>query len=230
MCWPVSDTLQDPSGGGGDPGLSPLAPPACADAVLPEQREDARIALQGAGGSGPVTEETVAHGDIGRRLVGVSDETKGSVALRVVTGLAAAAAGAGGPVGALVGAGGKEVVDALFETINRRRRERASRVIEISAQASGAAVDRFSETIEGSPALLALLAATVQAAMETPLEEKVYALGGCLGRAAADEAKVDRRGDAARARPRADRQRRGQAHGAAQRGARMDPEGARGHG
>lgn len=122
----------------------------------------------------------------------MSDETKGSVALRVATALAAAgAAAAGGPVGALVGAGMKEVVDALFDTIYRRRLERATRMIEIGVQASGAAVDRFSETIEDSPALLALLAATVEAAMETPLEEKVYALGGCLGRAAADQARVD---------------------------------------
>ncbi len=121
----------------------------------------------------------------------MTDETKGSLALRVGTGLAAAAASTAGPVGALVGAGAKEVVDGLFDVINRRRHERASRLIEISAQASGAAVDRFSETIEASPALLALLAATVQAAMETPLEEKVYALGGCLGRAVSDEARVD---------------------------------------
>lgn len=120
----------------------------------------------------------------------MSDETKGFVALRVATGLAAAAAGVHSPVGALVGAAGKEVVDALFGTITRHR-ERAIRLIEISVQESGAAVDRFAETMEDSPELLALLAATVQAAMETPLEEKVYALGGCLGRAVADEAKVD---------------------------------------
>jgi hypothetical protein len=44
---------------------------------------------------------------------------------------------------------------------------------------------------ETSPELLTLMSETVQAAMQTPLEEKIIALGKCLGRSVRDETTVD---------------------------------------
>ncbi|WP_405525869.1 hypothetical protein OG426_26030 [Streptomyces canus] len=118
------------------------------------------------------------------------------VALKTATSVGAVAGGlAGGPPGALAGVAAKEVLDAagsrLIEKIWERRRERAAQVMAVGAAQSNASIDRFSETIESSPELLALLSETVQAAMETPLESKIYALGGCLGRGVRDGTRVD---------------------------------------
>ncbi|MEZ0095968.1 hypothetical protein [Streptacidiphilus sp. EB129] len=115
--------------------------------------------------------------------------------MKVTTGAAAAAVSLAGPAGAVAGAIGKELVDAagtrLFEMIRQRREDRAVQVLAIGAAEAQASIDRFSETIESSPELLSLLAATVQAAMETPLEAKIRALGRCLGRGVKDDTRVD---------------------------------------
>ncbi|MGW3447368.1 hypothetical protein [Streptomyces sp. NPDC001076] len=104
-----------------------------------------------------------------------------------------------GPVGALAGAAGgallqeaiNEVVPRLAEAVNRRRHERAAQVIAVGAATSNAGLDRFTETIESSDELLALLSETVQAAMETSLSAKVHALGRCLAHGVDDDTRID---------------------------------------
>ncbi|MGW4140315.1 hypothetical protein ACWELV_26460 [Streptomyces mirabilis] len=131
----------------------------------------------------------------------MTEESKGQqaagVVARVATGAGAAVIGGAvaGPVGAAIGAVAQEAVNEaakrLIKLIVRRREERAAQVMAVGAAASNAGIDRFSQTIENSPELLALLSETVQAAMETPLEAKIYALGACLARGVGDDTTVD---------------------------------------
>ncbi|MFJ3976044.1 hypothetical protein [Streptomyces sp. NPDC090021] len=131
----------------------------------------------------------------------MTNEPVGQRAANISARTASASAGAivgavvGGPVGAALGAGIQEalneVAPRLIKTLIRRREERAAQVIAVGAISAGQGIDRFSETIEGSPELLALLSETVQAAMETPLEAKIHALGLCLARGVEDDTRVD---------------------------------------
>jgi hypothetical protein len=133
--------------------------------------------------------------------VAVTEESKGrqaaELAVRLSTGAGAAAVGGAvaGPVGAVLGAVAQEAVNEaaqrLIRLIIKRREERAAQVMAVGAEVSNASMDRFSETIESSPELLALLAETVQAAMETSLEAKIYALGRCLANGVQDDTTVD---------------------------------------
>ncbi|MGP4051671.1 hypothetical protein [Streptomyces sp. 2A115] len=84
-----------------------------------------------------------------------------------------------------------ETARRLIGLIVRRREEQAAQVLVVAADIANASIDRFSETIETSPELLALLSETVQAAMETSLEAKIYALGRCLASGVQDDTKVD---------------------------------------
>lgn len=104
-----------------------------------------------------------------------------------------------GPVGALAGAAGgallqeaiNEVVARLADSVVRRRNERAAEVIAVGAATSNTSLDRFTETIESNDDLLALLSATVQAAMETSLDDKIHALGLCLAHGVDDDTRID---------------------------------------
>ncbi|MFF0087362.1 hypothetical protein ACFYR1_48130 [Streptomyces canus] len=127
---------------------------------------------------------------------GSKGQKAAEVVLKTATSAGAVAGGmAGGPPGALVGVAAKEMLDAagsrLIEKIWERRQERATQVMAVGAGQSNVSIDRFSQTIESSPELLALLSETVQAAMESPLEAKIHALGGCLGRGVRDGTRVD---------------------------------------
>ncbi|MFD9657113.1 hypothetical protein [Streptomyces mirabilis] len=84
-----------------------------------------------------------------------------------------------------------EAAARLIKAIVQRREERAAQVIAVGAATSGTDLDRFSHTIEDSPELLALLSETVQAAMQTSLEDKVVALGRCLANGVEDDTRID---------------------------------------
>lgn len=124
-------------------------------------------------------------------------EQVAGMAARVAAGAGGVAVGTAvaGPAGALLGVVAQEAVSEaaqrLVRLIVRRREERAAQVMAVGAGLSNAGIDRFAETIESSPELLALLAETVQAAMETSLEAKIYALGRCLANGVRDDARVD---------------------------------------
>ena len=100
-----------------------------------------------------------------------------------------------GPLGAVGGAllqeAINEYVPRLIKALNRRRSQAAAEVVAVGAHTAGMDLDRFSDAIESSPELLSLLAETVQAAMETPLAAKIYALGVCLGAGVGDGTQVD---------------------------------------
>ncbi len=122
---------------------------------------------------------------------GPSDES----AVKAITGVITAAAGAYNPIlGMAIGAA-KEYVDApilrLIENERARRSERALQALEAGVEEANRSLDRLVHSIETSPELLALMSETVKAAMETPLQEKITALGRCLGRGVRDEATVD---------------------------------------
>ncbi|MCX5130872.1 hypothetical protein OOK06_02010 [Streptomyces sp. NBC_00340] len=131
----------------------------------------------------------------------MSEASKGQQAaewaVRLSAGAGAAVVGGvvAGPVGAALGAVAQEAVNEaaqrLIKVIIKRREERAAQVMAVGAEVSNVSIDRFSETVESSPELLALLAETVQAAMETPLEAKIYALGRCLAGGVQDDTRVD---------------------------------------
>ncbi|MBP2052470.1 hypothetical protein J2Z21_005453 [Streptomyces griseochromogenes] len=129
----------------------------------------------------------------------IPEESVGNAAevvLRATTSVGAGVTGA--TLGLEAGAAAlaaKEVVDAagqrLIEKYLQYRRARASRVLSVGGDEAGMDLNRFVSSIESSPRLLALMAESVQAAMDTPLDIKVQALGRCLGRGVRDEAKVD---------------------------------------
>jgi len=131
----------------------------------------------------------------------VTEESTGRKAAEIATRLGTAAAGASlglavaGPLGAIGGALLQEALSQagprLMDAVNRRRSQAAAQVIAVGADTAGMGLDTFSDTIESSAELLALLAETVQAAMETPLEAKIYALGVCLGTGVEDDTRVD---------------------------------------
>ncbi|WP_329545548.1 hypothetical protein OG548_14315 [Streptomyces sp. NBC_01356] len=131
----------------------------------------------------------------------MTEESKGQKAAEISARTASASAAVvigslvAGPVGELAGVAVQEalneVAPRLIGAIFRRREERAAQVIAVGAASAGTGIDRFSETIESSPELLALLSETVQAAMDTPLEAKIYALGLCLARGVEDDTRVD---------------------------------------
>ncbi|MER8042549.1 hypothetical protein [Streptomyces sp. NPDC094032] len=115
--------------------------------------------------------------------------------VKAITGVIVAAVGAFNPVVGMGLGALKEFADTpivrLIERERARREERAARALQASSEESQRSLDRLAQTIETSPDLLALMSETVQAAMETPLTEKIVALGRCLGRGVRDEASVD---------------------------------------
>ncbi|MFG1811753.1 hypothetical protein [Streptomyces sp. NPDC049040] len=118
------------------------------------------------------------------------------VALRATTSAGALVAGAAfGLEAGSAALAGKEALDVagarLIGQILRYREERAARVLSVGAATADLELDRFVSSIESSARLLAFMAESVEAAMDTPLETKIRALGGCLGRGVRDEAKVD---------------------------------------
>ncbi|MEU0647833.1 hypothetical protein [Streptomyces umbrinus] len=138
----------------------------------------------------------------------MTEESNGRKAAAIATRLGSAGVGAGvglfvaGPFGAVGGALLQEALNEyaprLIDAVDRRRSQAVAQVVAVGANTADMDLDRFSDAIEGSPELLSLLAETVQAAMETPLEAKIYALGVCLGTGVED----DTRDDAARLRVR----------------------------
>ncbi|MFE9905359.1 hypothetical protein [Streptomyces achromogenes] len=126
-----------------------------------------------------------------------NEETGSSVeaGVKATTGLIVAAVGTYNPVAGMALGALKEYVDApvvrLIEEERARRAERAERALQSGAEEAQQPLDRLVQTIETSPELLALMAETVQAAMQTPLPDKITALGRCLGRGVRDEAMVD---------------------------------------
>ncbi|MER8233432.1 hypothetical protein [Streptomyces sp. NPDC094049] len=115
--------------------------------------------------------------------------------VKAATGAVVAAVGSVNPMAGIVLGAAKEFIDApvlrLIEGVRARRSERASQALEVGADEANRSMDRLVQTVETSPDLLALMAESVQAAMETPLEAKIIALGRCLGRGVRDEATVD---------------------------------------
>ncbi|MGW1785758.1 hypothetical protein ACWCQQ_42780 [Streptomyces sp. NPDC002143] len=94
-------------------------------------------------------------------------------------------------MGALLQETLNEAAARLIKAIVQRREEQAAQVIAVGAATCGTDLDRFSHTIEDSPELLALLSETVQAAMQTSLEDKVVALGRCLANGVEDDTRID---------------------------------------
>lgn len=131
----------------------------------------------------------------------MTEESTGQKAAAIATRLGSTGVGAGvglvvaGPLGAVGGALLQEAINEygprLIDAVNRRRSQTAAQVIAVGADTAGMGLDRFSNAIENSPELLSLLAETVQAAMETPLEAKIYALGVCLGTGVGDDTRID---------------------------------------
>ncbi|MFD3995437.1 hypothetical protein [Streptomyces sp. NPDC058583] len=115
--------------------------------------------------------------------------------VKAATGLIVATVGTFNPVAGMALGALKEFADTpilqLIERERARREERAARALQAGSEESQQSLDRLVQTIETSPELLALMSETVQAAMETPLTEKIVALGRCLGRGVRDEASVD---------------------------------------
>ncbi|MYW29721.1 hypothetical protein [Streptomyces sp. SID2119] len=99
------------------------------------------------------------------------------------------------PVLAIPAAVAKDFADPMVERMLSRigalRQQRAQAAISEAASEAGVSVSRLTSTIEESPELLTLMAQVVQAAAETPLEEKIVALGRSLGRGVRDQAAVD---------------------------------------
>ncbi|MEU8753439.1 hypothetical protein AB0C88_23440 [Streptomyces chartreusis] len=127
-----------------------------------------------------------------------SEKKAGSAAeagVKASTGVIVATVGMFNPVAGMALGALKEYVDApilqLIERERARREERAARALQAGSEEAQRSLDRLVQTIETSPDLLALMSETVQAAMETPLTEKIIALGRCLGRGVRDEASVD---------------------------------------
>lgn len=83
------------------------------------------------------------------------------------------------------------VVEQLLNKIGSLRQQRAQAAIRAAALEAGVSVSRLTSTIEESPELLTLMAQVVQSAAETPLDEKIVALGRSLGRGVNDRAVVD---------------------------------------
>ncbi|MFC9477893.1 hypothetical protein [Streptomyces griseus] len=115
--------------------------------------------------------------------------------VKAATGAIVAAAGAFNPVAGMALGAAKEYIDTpilrLIEAERARRTSRAQQALQVGSREANQSLDRLVHTIETSPDLLALMSETVQAAMATPLEEKIVALGKCLGRGVRDEATVD---------------------------------------
>ncbi|MFE5595706.1 hypothetical protein [Streptomyces sp. NPDC056549] len=115
--------------------------------------------------------------------------------VKATTGVIVATVSAFSPVAGLVAGAAKEYADApivrLMEGVRRRREDRAVQALEAASEEARQPLNRLVHTIETSPELLALMSETVQAAMETPLTEKITALGRCLGRGVRDETRVD---------------------------------------
>ncbi|MFJ2101505.1 hypothetical protein ACIOHR_30530 [Streptomyces anulatus] len=131
----------------------------------------------------------------------MTEETTGRKAAAISARLGSAVVGAGigtivaGPVGAVGGAFLQEALNEfgprLIDAINRRRSQTTAQVIAVGADTAGMSLEQFSDRVESSPELLSLLAETVQAAMETPLAEKIHALGVALGAGAQDHTQVE---------------------------------------
>ncbi|MFF5469951.1 hypothetical protein [Streptomyces achromogenes] len=115
--------------------------------------------------------------------------------VKAATGVIVATVSMFNPVAGLAVGALKEYVDApvlgLIERERARREERAVRALQAGSEEAQQSLNRLVQTIETSPDLLALMSEIVQAAMETPLAEKIVALGRCLGRGVRDEASVD---------------------------------------
>lgn len=115
--------------------------------------------------------------------------------VKAATGVVVATVGIVHPVAGLAAGALKEFADPrivqLFDGLRARRDQRLLRALQAGSQEAREPLDRFVQTIEASPELLALMAETVQAAMDTPLAPKIIALGRCLGRGARDQAMVD---------------------------------------
>ncbi|WP_143172498.1 hypothetical protein [Actinacidiphila paucisporea] len=125
------------------------------------------------------------------------EDSRSSVeaSVKATTGVIVAAVGTYNPVAGMALGALKEYVDApilrLIEAERARRAERAEHALQAGSEEAQQSLDRLVQTIETSPDLLALMAETVQAAMETPLTSKIIALGRCLGRGVRDETRVD---------------------------------------
>ncbi|MEU4953924.1 hypothetical protein [Streptomyces lavendulae] len=115
--------------------------------------------------------------------------------VKAATGAVVAVVGAVNPIAGIALGALKEFVDApllrLIEMDRARRAERGRQALAASSQEAGQSLDRIVQTIETSSDLLTLMSETVQSAMATPLDEKIIALGRCLGRGVRDETKVD---------------------------------------
>ncbi|MFF8440614.1 hypothetical protein ACF07U_06995 [Streptomyces californicus] len=83
------------------------------------------------------------------------------------------------------------VVEQMLDRIGMLRQGRAQTAIRAAASEANISVSRLTSIIEESPELLTLMAQVVQAAAETPLDEKIVALGRSLGRGVSDQAAVD---------------------------------------
>ncbi|MFE6269283.1 hypothetical protein ACFVQ9_10920 [Streptomyces goshikiensis] len=121
--------------------------------------------------------------------------TSTEVAVQATTTTITGVVGAVHPVAGIAAAAVKEFADPhlvrLFEKVRQDRGERSARVLTTGADEANVSLDRLVHTIESSPDLLALMAETVEAAANTPLDAKVIALGRCLGRGVRDDTAVD---------------------------------------
>lgn len=83
------------------------------------------------------------------------------------------------------------MVEQLLSKIGSLRQQRAQTAIRAAALEADVSVSRLTSTIEESPELLTLMAQVVQSAADTPLDEKIIALGRSLGRGVNDRAVID---------------------------------------
>ncbi|WP_159042619.1 hypothetical protein [Streptomyces curacoi] len=133
----------------------------------------------------------------------MSDDTQRSgpskssseTSVKAATGALVGAVGAADPVAGVAAGVAKEFIDPYlvraFDKVRAIREQRALSALSAGSDEAGVSLDRMVHTIETSPELLTLMSETVQAAMQTPLEEKIIALGRCLGRGVRDETMVD---------------------------------------
>ncbi|MGY4925303.1 hypothetical protein [Streptomyces sp. 900105755] len=133
----------------------------------------------------------------------MSDETQtadeptsaGETSVRAVTGALVGAVGAVNPVVGIAAGVAKEFADPYlvraFDRLRSTREQRALTALSAGSDEAGLSLDRLVHTIETNPELLTLMSEAVQAATQTSLEEKIVALGKCLGRGVRDETKID---------------------------------------
>ncbi|WP_327368676.1 hypothetical protein [Streptomyces sp. NBC_01217] len=129
-----------------------------------------------------------------------SDEGKtpkfsAEMAVHATTTLVAGAVGIGHPEAGLLLAMAKDftdpVLEGFVEKLKIQYEERARTALAFAANEAGLTASGFMLSIDSDHRKMTLTAQTIQAATQTPLEQKIIALGRSLGRGVRDETLVD---------------------------------------